>query len=354
MSDLAREFACFDPEFPQEKMQRYLESVQKTAGLEAAMQKLQQWSEATGYVRSEDLRLNRRFAWPDDEFQVEFRAQVNVLRSRYSPTPLHPEIACRLCFENIAAPGRETLRAYELTLNGKEFFLHLTPFPLFPGHFVLVQKQHLPMRMDRASVQDLVAFVERAAGYTACSNSDIEWAGASILEHHHYQVIANLSLPVMTAAAIPGLNKTLSRGRAEAAMLDFPCACIKIISADTALFARLCGGLVDGWKKQAPGKHTCNLIIRKEPSGYAGYVFLRNPHFRTAPEFLEIKSEGVGIIEMAGEGVYPLPQGPEAERLWQRIETEGLEIVKGIMRSNSPVPREDYARVFDGLMQAVS
>ncbi len=334
------------PDFTQRQMQAFLEAVHEKEGLPAALQRLREWSITTGYIRPDDLRLNRSFHWPDETYGLTFRAQVNVLRSRYTPQPQLPEVACPICFENIAAPGRENLRAFELTLAGRSYFLHLTPFPLFPGHFVLVQKQHVPMRVDRNSVADLLAFVRQAPHVTACSNSDVEWAGASILSHHHYQIIENLHLPVMDAAPVSELRFRCSRRGAEAAMLHYPCPCIKITCPDAEVFVELCARVIEHWKMAVPGKNTCNLIVMNGPAGFTGYVFLRNPDFRTAAEFQEIKSEGVGVIEMAGEGIYPVPAGDEASRLWSRIRQEGLEIVKGIIRSNSPITREHFADIF--------
>ena len=56
-----------------------------------------------------------------------------------------------------------------------------------------------PCAVDGRSLSDLRAFLRLVPSWTACSNSDIMWAGASILAHHHYQVFPRWSLPVMQA-----------------------------------------------------------------------------------------------------------------------------------------------------------
>ena len=287
---------------------------------------------------------------------MRFRIQVNFARSRYRPPAGGPAgdgpsarvqepRSCLLCKSNLGRPGKEALRIYEFPLGGggPPFFLQLTPFPLFTHHFVLILSEHRPQCIDRRTVGDMIEFQNQAPGYTVCSNSDVQWAGSSILEHLHYQVFRDLHLPVMDARALPGCVARLEGCGIEA--LDYPMSAFRLSSREEGPVRELGSRLVELWKGRNPGRNTVNLVLFRAGQGDGGQasvgeyrliLLLRNPDYRTPPELRRFKSEGVGVIEASGEAILPVPEGEEAEELWRRIRTEGLTIVKGILHGNSP------------------
>ena len=99
--------------------------------------------------------------------------------------------------------------------------------------------------------------------------------------------------------------------------------------------------LITQWKDLNKEKNSVNLIVHKNKSHsfYTGYIFLRNSDYRTPPEIQKIKSEGIGIIEMAGEAILPVPSGTQEEVgwKWNMIKNNGLYVIKQIISGNNPV-----------------
>ncbi len=350
---LSEQFLAFDCVFTQDQMQAYLSSIYQQSGLNKALDKLYQWAFGVGYLTESKLNDNKRYRFADPETGVCFRTQINIARSSYTPKPIKgkniPKLHCPICYENVGIPGKEDLRVFGFDLSpGRPFFVQLTPFPLFPKHFVLVDRQPRPMIMEKQSVQDLVDFIQLASGYTGCSNSDVEWAGASILVHHHYQVFDDLQLPIMEAQVIEAFSGRM--GQASLGLLHYPIATCRLVSPDASEFIDLAGRIIAIWKQQDPGHNTCNLVIRKLVTGcYEAHIIFRNPAYLTPPSLTKIKSEGVGIIEVAGEGIYPVP---DTQALWQEIERDGLAVIKGIIAGNNPVKRAHFGDLFALLLTA--
>ena len=357
-------FLALPPDTPQERIQDHLEQIHALSNLSEVMDCLYRWELSAGYITREKLEEVERLEFPDPQTGVTFRLQVNFARTRYtdaqereraapepparspapparSPAPPAPR-ACLLCRENIGRPGKEALRVYEFPLDGRSrrFFLQLTPFPLYPYHFVPVLAEHAPQRLSAQSLSDMLDLLRLAPGYTVVSNSDVEWAGASILTHLHFQMLRGVRLPVMAARPVPGLTRRLAGISVE--FLDYPMAAFRFSSAEEQPLAAAAAALLERWQSLDPGRNTVNLNLIREPGprpGYLATVLLRNPDYRTPESLRRLKSEGVGVIEASGEAILPVPKGPDAEPLWHMIREDGLSLVKALIAGNSP-PRD--------------
>jgi hypothetical protein len=174
-----------------DEIQAALNHAMGISGLPAALNLLDAWCQTSGYLPP---------GWADDDEIINIKPvcgeptlqlQINRSRARYVSPPsgfARDQAAndCPLCAHNTQRPGKELLRLFHFELAGRDFFIQHTPFPFHESHFVLVEATHQPMRMSGNSVTDLAAFLDLAPDATACSNSDVMWAGASILAHHHY------------------------------------------------------------------------------------------------------------------------------------------------------------------------
>ncbi len=339
-------FAALSPETGQQELQRRLAAVHLRRGLPAALECLFAWSLASGYMTRAALREVERLRYPDPHTGVTFRLQVNYARSRYSGSAGGgARQGCLLCRENVGRPGRELLRIYEFPLAAfrggatRPFFLQLTPFPLFSHHFVLILSRHRPQEVDGQSVTDMLDFLLQAPEYTVCSNSDVEWAGSSILEHLHYQVFRRLHLPVMDARA--AARRRLGRLLAE--RLHYPMSAFRLRSAEPPVLQAAAAALIAAWKATDPGRSTVNLVLARRGGEYRLTVLLRHPDHRTPPALRRYKSEGVGVIEAAGEAILPVPVGAESAHMWKTIRdpAAGLALVLDIIRGNAaPLPLE--------------
>ncbi len=370
---LRESFLALPPETPQPAIQRRLEEIHAAAGLEAALECLHLWELAAGYISREKLEDVERLEFPDPQTGLAFRLQVNHARTRYSDaqererrasepgrSPAEPAATafmpgsappaskpCLLCRDNIGRPGKEALRVYELDLDGRgrRFFFQLTPFPLYPFHFVPVLSEHTPQRISPQSLEDLFALLALAPGYAVLSNSDVEWAGASILSHLHFQMLRGLRLPVLEARPAAGLSRRLPGGRVE--YLDYPLAAFRFAGTEERPLRQAAGALLEKWKSMDPGRNTVNLNLVRSPGADAGcelVLLLRNPDYRTPQPLRRFKSEGVGVVEASGEVILPVPRGPEAEQMWREIREGGLRLVKELIAGNSPPMPSALAR----------
>jgi UDPglucose--hexose-1-phosphate uridylyltransferase len=359
---LAEAFLALPPDTPQPAIQRRLEAIHAASGFEAALECLHRWELAAGYITQEKLDGIERLRFPDPDSGLTFLLQVNHARTRYSdaqerereapsaPAPV-PGFApgpkpCLLCKDNIGRSGKESLRVYELDLDGRgrRFFFQLTPFPLYPFHFVPVLSEHTPQRISARSLEDMFALLELAPSYAILSNSDVEWAGASILSHLHFQMLRGVRLPVLGARAEPGLTRSFPGGRAE--FLDYPLAAFRFSGAEARAIRRAAGGLLEHWKGLDPGRNTVNLNLVRTPGPAPAFelvVLLRNPDYRTPERLRRFKSEGVGVVEASGEAILPVPRGPEAPEMWREIRERGLNLVVDLIAGNSPVMPPDRA-----------
>ena len=324
-----------------------------------AMEYLFRWELKSGYITRRQYAGSERHSFRDGETGITFRLQVNFARSGYTPSSPenheNPPVHCAICRENVGKPGKEKLRVFDFLLGNRAFFLQLTPFPLFDRHFVLVLTEPEPQNVDEAALDQMFRFLELAPDYTVCSNSDVAWAGSSILEHQHFQVFRLLHLPVMNAEAAKGQSFRIDNCLLE--VLNYPMAVIRITGPSDEPIQRIGWRLIRNWKSRDPGRNTVNLVLSDERAarrGYARrgnarrgnalYIFLRNPDYRTPSDLQSLKREGVGVIEAAGEAILPVP---EDQKLWKRIRKEGLSVIKGIIEGNSPVKPGERNRIND-------
>lgn len=329
------------PTMPEQaEVQQRLDALHDRNGgrLDETLVTLMQWSDGWGYF-DHLKQTNEYLAFEAPEEVAPLRLQINYSRLGYKAPEGGRGPACPLCFENIGIPGKERLRVFEFTLAGTPFFAHLTPFPLYRGHFVVNLRRHAPMMIGREGLAQSLEFVRRAPGWLVASNSDVEWAGASVLGHHHVQVFAALRLPVEDAA----VETSLASGAADAAVLRWHCPVVRLSGPPEGVVARA-GAMVDAWKAAEPGKRTFNYLMRLDGDTLVLHLFYRHPDHRTPEHRRAIKAEGVGIIEMAGEVIVPPIKELDRAANVTFFRQQGLSIVRDIIRGNGPWPLFDAFR----------
>lgn len=331
----------------QARVRDWLAVVETVDGLDAALEGLFRWSVASDYFAPGIFESNLVLKFPDTATPVVFRTQINYSRLAYA-APAGPRPGCPICFSEVGSHFKPLLRAHEFLLGKARtpFFAQLTPFPLRARHFIVIEREHNPMRVGAQGLDELLDFVERAPSFTACSNSDVTNAGVSILGHHHYQVFGGSGLPVFDALPADGCEATA--GDCSLALLDFPIATLRVAGPRAAV-GTVAAAVVAWWKGQAPGMNTANLTVRRVRKGqFEAYLFFRNPAHLTPPDLLRIKSEGVGVVEVSGEGIYPPPD----EATLGEIRRDGLVILKRILSGLNPVERGEWPRFFAEIVAA--
>jgi galactose-1-phosphate uridylyltransferase len=319
-----------NPDLTQQEVQSLL-AADHDGNLDVTLRELERWSNAVGYF-NHLTAPNEFLSFPNDDYGVTLRLQVNYSRLGYKAPNGERRVACPLCIENIGTPGKELLRVFEFELEGTQFFAHLTPFPLHPGHFVINSRVHEPMRIGDRALRETAAFLRRAPGWLAASNSDIEWAGASVLGHHHCQLFRRLQLPLEAARPLKEWKTRHSRME----LLHWPCPSFRFAGAEQAVLEKA-SQVLSLWKEQSPPTNTVNFLMRiPEKRRLEIHLLLRDSRYRTPEELRPIKSEGVGIIEMAGEVILPPRPEKNREENKEYFQEIGPEFVPALIGGNAP------------------
>ncbi len=306
-------------------------------GLDAAMEGLHHWSLHAGYLKREMLEENELISFYDQDYEISFQLQLSHARKAYIPRQdrqiLPKGARCQICREIAGSTDRELLRTVPVELT-RPYFLQLTPFPIFPRHFVLIDRDHTPMLVDRRALEDIFIFLDAAPEYTLCSNSDKAWAGASILEHMHFQVSRRLDLPVFSAR--PSEAGSVYHDGLTIQRLDYPIAALRLISSDSGKIISSGGRIIEAWKKRWKD-NTVNLAARIFHGRYELYIIFRNPGWRNPRHLVRYKSEGVGVVEVCGLWIFP---PPDSEEIVREIRSGGRRIIREFFAGLNPVVEE--------------
>lgn len=320
-----------------ETMEFHLQEGAAVFGLDASLEALYQWSLKHGYITRELLEGNEHYAFYDYDYDISYHLQISHARKSYLPGQTRPQVPhgaqCLICREAAGTPGRELLRVLPVELS-KPYFLQLTPFPVFPRHFVLIDCEHVPMCIDDRAVRDIFLFLELAPEYVVCSNSDKPWAGSSILEHMHFQTARDIDLPIFSARASAG--STMHHRGVTLQRLHYPIASVRLSGSDRNAVAEEGSKLTAAWK-DLWRDNTVNLAARIRHGVYELYIIFRNPGWRNPRHLMQYKSEGVGIVEVSGHWLFP---PPEDEMLREEVRQGGKRIIREFFAALNPVSSE--------------
>ncbi len=147
----------------------------------------QQWQMlASGY---ETLKTVKSKSFQFDGFKI--KAQFNAGRITSTSAKVDPksisERKCFLCTENLSEEQKGIL------YNNKYIIL-CNPFPIFPTHFTLTQKEHQPQRIIDTFSDMLDLSRDLAKYYTVIYNGPR--CGASAPDHLHFQAGNKFFMPI--------------------------------------------------------------------------------------------------------------------------------------------------------------
>ena len=100
---------------------------------------------------------------------------------------------CMLCKENvnyqgrIGFPARQNLRIIPLILANEKYFIQYSPYSYYNEHLICFHEDHFNMRINRATFEELVDFIDKLPHYFIGSNAGLPIVGGSILNHQHFQ-----------------------------------------------------------------------------------------------------------------------------------------------------------------------
>jgi galactose-1-phosphate uridylyltransferase len=183
------------------------------------------------------------------------------------------ERECFLCFNNIPAEQKS------VQLN--DFLLLVNPYPVFPEHFTIVNKEHFPQNI-KSSFNDLLLLSKKLSPYVTLFYNGPE-CGASAPDHLHFQGGTKGYMPIENE--INFLEKKFGRiikpGAASLISIDDSLRKIILIKGnEPEEINNLFFKFYEVYEKYFPDKKEplMNIISVYDPEIYKIIIFLREKH----------------------------------------------------------------------------
>ncbi len=324
--------------------------------------KNEQWTTPTRYG---DLIITINLSKPEKDPKA-------IAAARKLPASGYPK--CQLCRETegyrgtVAQPPRGNHRLIPFPLCGEQWYLQYSPYVYYNEHCILLNEQHVPMRITSKTFERLLEFVRLVPHYFLGSNADLPIVGGSILSHDHFQG-GNFEFPMAKA---PVYQKICFSGYEEiqAGLVEWPLSVIRLRSSDQDRLAKLANHILNAWRgysdrqaeilafsDQTP-HNTITPIARMRDGQFELDLVLRNN--RTSPEhplgifhphaqYHHIKKENIGLIEVMGLAILPARLKEELGRLEYYLlhpEQEQAMLQEEPLRKHLPWYRELLAKEY--------
>lgn len=295
-----------------------------------------QFSQDTNYIRRD--RIARDVQWKVETEYGQLDITINLSKpekdpkaiaaARNLPASAYPR--CQLCAENegyagrVNHPARQNHRIIPITINGSPWYLQYSPYVYYNEHCICLNREHTPMKIDRACFGKLLDFVRQFPHYFVGSNADLPIVGGSILAHDHFQggryTFAMERATVETPFTFPGYEDVC------AGIVKWPMSVVRLTCADPERLIDLADKILLSWRSYTDREamilaetggephNTITPIARRRGEAYELDLVLRNnlttpehplglyhPH----AELHHIKKENIGLIEVMGLAVLP-------------------------------------------------
>ena len=355
---------CLTPR-PSQVQQTFWQKYQESP--KAATDYFYKLSQDSDYIRR--YRVCKDQKWKVDSEYGEIDITINLSKpekdpkaiaaARNSKTAAYPK--CQLCMENegyagrVNHPARENHRIIPITINGSRWGFQYSPYVYYNEHCIVLNGEHVPMKIDRAAFMKLFDFVRQFPHYFLGSNADLPIVGGSILSHDHFQggnyTFAMAKAPIEIPVTIPGYEDV------ESGILKWPLSVLRIRHKDPERLIDLANHVLQEWRNytdadafifaETDGEphNTITPIARRKGDMYELDLTLRNnitteEHplgvFHPHAELHHIKKENIGLIEVMGLAVLP-----------SRLKAEMAELKKFILAGKDPASDETLAKHAD-------
>lgn len=292
-------------------------------------------SKNNNYIMTE--RVKKNIIWKTKTRYGELDITINLSKPEKDPKEIakaklqkqtgYPK--CLLCAENVGIKGnanhppRTNHRIIPLELAGERWYLQYSPYVYYNEHCISFSSNHTPMKIEKATFDRLLGFVEQFPHYFIGSNSDLPIVGGSILTHNHFQggnyEFAMAKQPIKKKFTFDGYEDV------EAGIVDWALSTIRLICEDRTRLSELGEKILNKWRGYSDEDNdiiaytdalhnTVTPIARKRNGKYELDIILRNNRtneehpdgiFHAHKEYHYIKKEGIGLIEAMGLAVLP-------------------------------------------------
>jgi len=298
----------------------------------------------TNYIRRD--RIARDMQWKVETEYGQLDITINLSKpekdpkaiaaAREMPASAYPR--CLLCVENegyagrLNHPARQNHRLIPIRISGTDWFLQYSPYVYYNEHCICLNREHVPMGIDRACFAKLLDFVGQFPHYFVGSNADLPIVGGSILAHDHFQgghhTFAMERSPVETPFSFRGFEDVWG------GIVKWPMSVIRLTCANPQRLVELADRILTAWRNYTDEEamifastngephNTITPIARRRGELFELDLVLRNnlttpehplglyhPH----AELHHIKKENIGLIEVMGLAVLPARLKEELE-----------------------------------------
>lgn len=257
---------------------------------------------------------------------------------------------CQLCIENEGYagrsnhPARENHRIIPITIDNSKWGLQYSPYVYYNEHCIVLNSEHIPMKIERKTFEKLLDFVELFPHYFLGSNADLPIVGGSILSHDHFQggryTLAMEKAETEKEYTIKGYEN-VSLG-----ILNWPLSVIRLRSESREKILSLAELILNKWRnytdeeafvfantdgephntitpiaRMKNGKYELDLALRNNITTKEFPLGVYHPH----SQYHNIKKENIGLIEVMGLAILPSRLEKELE-LIARCITENKNI----------------------------
>ena len=296
-----------------------------------------QLSQTNDYIKTRNIAKNIEFKAPYKHYG-ELDITINLSKPEKDPK----EIAlaktakqsnyplCLLCMENEGYQGRSNHparaqhRLVRLDLNGRGYGMQYSPYVYYNEHSIFLSEDHVPMKIDRKAIDNLLAIVEYLPHYFAGSNADLPIVGGSILAHDHYQG-GRYTFPMEKAETLQAISLT-AFPQLEAEIVNWPMSVIRLRGADRHQVAQAGEALLNYWRQYSDEAadilaysgdephNTVTPVARRRGDLFELDIVLRNNRtteehpeglFHPHADVQHIKKENIGLIEVMGLAILP-------------------------------------------------
>lgn len=291
---------------------------------------------SSNYIRKD--RIDKNIIWKAPTEYGDLDITINLSKPEKDPRDIakakllksssYPK--CLLCKENegfyghINHPARQTHRIIPLDFDKQKYFLQYSPYTYYNEHCIILNSEHIPMKINKDTFSNLLIFTDILPHYFAGSNADLPIVGGSILSHDHYQ--GGHYTFAMEKAPIEKNYYVKDYEDVEIGRVKWPMSVVRLSSNDKDKLLDLADHILTSWRSYSDKSvnilshtmdephNTITPIARKRNNKYELDLVLRNNRtstehplgiFHPHSEVHHIKKENIGLIEVMGLAVLP-------------------------------------------------
>ena len=290
----------------------------------------------TDYIRRYRIEKDMRWKYPCEYGELDVTINLSkpekdpkaIAAAKFAPQTAYPK--CQLCRENegyagrMNHPARSNHRIIPIEICGADWCLQYSPYVYYNEHCIVLNEEHIPMKIDKSAFEKLLDFVKLFPHYFVGSNADLPIVGGSILSHEHFQgghyTFAMETAPIREKIVFKGFEDI------EAGIVKWPMSVIRLRGSNSARIADLADKILGSWRgysdesvsviafSEGQPHNTITPIARRRGEDFELDLVLRcnitteefpmgvfHPH----EDKHHIKKENIGLIEVMGLAVLP-------------------------------------------------